>query len=560
MNSDGKVAIEVDLQTKQFDEQINYLEAKLNDMLADYQMMSEEEGFNEQSFQASNLRKEIEKVSNQIAGLRKQQMALEHTSTKSWNGILKNLKKVGLRMLGIASAYGIISKASSSYLSQDTELAEKLRSVWVALGSYLAPVIEWFSDTMLKAVGYLNEFITALTGIDYIAKANAKALEKQAKATKNLEEQTYDFDVIRKQQDKSERKDLITIPELDQGLVQKLQDLAYWLKENEKWVKAVGEALVITFGAIAIQKLLDNIALLIGSGTLMTGLAGLASLLAIIATVVVVTIAVYGINEAIQQVKELNEQLELNKQLRQEEKDRLTLLVEDVLKSGNAEQLNALATLLKDRSEQLYTQVREGLLGKGGWTPSAQKEFEDYLDLIHQNNEAFKKLDEQIGLTDEQEKLYRDSLAKEIIVSEILRKDTENLRNEYEKLDGKEYTVTLTVDDKKAQEKVGWWKRLWDALLGSKTSSTSLFTDKKTSVAMASGGIVTQPTRAIIGEAGYPEAVVPMTDDYLSTLAELIGQYGSNKGGTTNVYLDGRLIQRQMANRENEIRFATNGK
>ena len=75
----------------------------------------------------------------------------------------------------------------------------------------------------------------------------------------------------------------------------------------------------------------------------------------------------------------------------------------------------------------------------------------------------------------------------------------------------------------------------------------------------ALGGIVTQPTRALIGEAGYPEAVVPMTQDYLSTLASEIGKYSSGgNGNTVNVYLDGRLIQRQVQNTKDNKDFATN--
>ena len=76
--------------------------------------------------------------------------------------------------------------------------------------------------------------------------------------------------------------------------------------------------------------------------------------------------------------------------------------------------------------------------------------------------------------------------------------------------------------------------------------------------AYAYGGIVTQPTRALIGEAGYNEYVLPEREDYLSRLASLIGQYGGNNGGSTYVYLDGRLIQRQVSNKQNQVDFTRN--
>lgn len=53
---------------------------------------------------------------------------------------------------------------------------------------------------------------------------------------------------------------------------------------------------------------------------------------------------------------------------------------------------------------------------------------------------------------------------------------------------------------------------------------------------MAVGGIVTAPTRAIVGEAGR-EAVVPL-DDFYAKLDQLIDAVGVNR----NIYMDGRLV------------------
>ena len=55
-------------------------------------------------------------------------------------------------------------------------------------------------------------------------------------------------------------------------------------------------------------------------------------------------------------------------------------------------------------------------------------------------------------------------------------------------------------------------------------------------VELATGGIVSQPTRALVGEAGR-EAVVPL-DDFYAKLDQLIEAVGINR----NIYMDGRLI------------------
>ena len=131
---------------------------------------------------------------------------------------------------------------------------------------------------------------------------------------------------------------------------------------------------------------------------------------------------------------------------------------------------------------------------------------------------------------------------------------------------GEEYTIRVTGDfeDKsgsKIQQYINKLKNLLNVNNFSNFfggAASSIF--KKLGIkGLAKGGIVTQPTRALIGEAGYPEAVVPMTQDYLSTLASEIGKYSSGgKNQVVNIYLDGRLIQRQMQSVEDNKNFATN--
>lgn len=75
---------------------------------------------------------------------------------------------------------------------------------------------------------------------------------------------------------------------------------------------------------------------------------------------------------------------------------------------------------------------------------------------------------------------------------------------------------------------------------------------------LAKGGVISQPTKAIIGEAGR-EAVVPLENnmEWLDILADkLANKIGTS--GTNNIYLDGRLIQRQIAKHKEQLAFATN--
>lgn len=78
---------------------------------------------------------------------------------------------------------------------------------------------------------------------------------------------------------------------------------------------------------------------------------------------------------------------------------------------------------------------------------------------------------------------------------------------------------------------------------------------------MAKGGIVNQPTQAIIGEAGT-EAVMPLENntEWIDILADKLASKIGGGNGAVNVYLDGRLIQRQIEKRKQQLAFATNGR
>ena len=120
-------------------------------------------------------------------------------------------------------------------------------------------------------------------------------------------------------------------------------------------------------------------------------------------------------------------------------------------------------------------------------------------------------------------------------------------------------TANLTIQDNADDWAINLSKRLGNFFSGISETIIGWFNPSKKTKAYALGGIVTQPTRALIGEAGYPEAVVPMTADYLSTLAGAIAQYGgSGSSQPINIYLNGRLIHREINNQTQKNNFVTN--
>lgn len=545
---DGKVVIGTDLNTKSIDAQVTKLEKDLETMVKALETdmkipvelrMSEDEKL--------KLENDIEKTKNRIISLKESIQDVgneaDKTTTKISKGFKKGtttLKRFALSLFSIGSIYATVSKASSTWLSQDTELAQKLQNVWIGLGALVSPVIEKISDLMLKALGYLNEFVKALSGgrIDFIAKANAKALEKQTKAQKELNRQTYDFDEIRKQQEQNAGVSSgissggISIPELDNRLVKKLQDLAKWLRENQELVKGLAIAFGVAFGAYKIASLLSNIGKLIGVASAGTGLAGLGAILGTLAQIGVIAIGVSLLytgltgRNIIDDLKEIHNNIRALKDIEEEQKNAKL--------KGLEESLNLIEATNKALENTNITEERANQL----------------LEIKKDNIEDVKKYlqDWEIlyGLSEEEIKRINDALKDDKTTVDDIKK---GINDWSPGISSAKSGLKVFFDGLKS----GWddFKKGWNNLFSG---------GSKGKKAYALGGIVTQPTRALIGEAGYPEAVVPMTGDYLSTLASEIGKYGGGSGGgNVNVYLDGRLIQREMAKTRNNKNFNTNG-
>ena len=104
--------------------------------------------------------KVMDKVKNNFNEISKKNIKDFTTSmTKGFDKSIGKIKKFTLSLFSIRSAFSLVSRASSQYLSQDVELANKLQSVWIGLGAFFAPLIEKIANFTIKAVSYINVFI-----------------------------------------------------------------------------------------------------------------------------------------------------------------------------------------------------------------------------------------------------------------------------------------------------------------------------------------------------------------------------------------------------------------
>lgn len=105
---------------------------------------------------------------------------------KSINNNIKGIKKLALGLLGVRTVMSVLTKSVNAYLSFDSELQDSISNSWNMLGSLLAPAIELVANLFATATNYVYRFVQALTGIDLVARANAKAIQTQANKTKKL--------------------------------------------------------------------------------------------------------------------------------------------------------------------------------------------------------------------------------------------------------------------------------------------------------------------------------------------------------------------------------------
>lgn len=119
------------------------------------------------------------KVSESTKETRKLGTAMTSAFTKGLNRIAR----LSVGLLGARSAFLALRRAASTYLEANQDLKNQVDGLWNVLAAAIGPVVEKLVNWLTIAISYINAFVKALWGVDLVAKANALALKKQAKAT-----------------------------------------------------------------------------------------------------------------------------------------------------------------------------------------------------------------------------------------------------------------------------------------------------------------------------------------------------------------------------------------
>lgn len=189
---DGGSFVRLGKNISRCNKQAEYLKVKIDDIR--YKLQKADMGF--EVGDVFKLEADLEKLKNQYARLTNVQEVSSKSLEKGFEKGVKSIKRFGFALFGIHSIWRMVSRASSAYLQQDTETANRLQAVWVGLGAFLAPILEKISTLVIKAVKYLNVFIRALTGVDLLARAISKSMDKMSKTAGKSSKTLAGFDEL----------------------------------------------------------------------------------------------------------------------------------------------------------------------------------------------------------------------------------------------------------------------------------------------------------------------------------------------------------------------------
>ena len=274
---DGEVVIGVGLDTKSFDKQIEEVEYQLKQI--DYELSHAKElKLDNRTIKEYELK--AEKLTNQLASLRKKQEDLNKTNLSGMssqlnnigNGVESVIKKVtrwGLAIFGIRSAYNFIRGSISTLSGYNEKMASDIEYIRFALASTLQPVIERIIQFAYTLLQYINYIAKAWFGVNLFANASTKAFQKGNKQAKQMQKTLAGFDEMNVLADNSSGDNGGgTAPSIDLSNWEnvKIPKWIQWIADHKKEVLGFFVELGILIAGIKLAKFLMTLG--VGASTI----------------------------------------------------------------------------------------------------------------------------------------------------------------------------------------------------------------------------------------------------------------------------------------------------
>lgn len=293
----GKVVIGCDLDTRNFDAQIDYVESQMQEIehkleqadlgfeVGDTQKL--EADYERLGIKLDNLQKKQAKLNQEQANMGKLDLsgvqAGINNVNKGLQGAIKKVAKWSLALFGVRSIYNAIRGAMNTLSQYDDQMSSNIEYIKYALANALKPIIEWILNAVVKLLQYINYIAKAWTGKNLFTGAKAfegmkKSASSTAKSAKEINKQLAGFDEINILSDTSSTGGAgvasggdITASNIDlTGLQGEIPSWVQWIVDNKDLIIA---ALFGIAGGIIAIKLGVDLLMGLGIGLIIAGIA-----------------------------------------------------------------------------------------------------------------------------------------------------------------------------------------------------------------------------------------------------------------------------------------------
>lgn len=427
---------------------------KINDIKATLEMAKTDNKLFSTT-QILEMNAELKKLENQYDKLNPKSNMFSNSIKNVQDSMSKSLrsaKRFTLSLFGIQSGISMISRAMSAYSSIDEESANKSQAAWIGLGSMFSWLKDIIANFTIKAVSYINVFIKALTGTDFLANAMAKSMNKASKNAGKLSKILAGFDELTNLDDSANGAGIDTSwidafknVQLDPKITAFFQKLGEVMKPVYEgvikvidWFKQLDtttQILIATLGSVGL------LGLFFGPVGLIVGLSLLAA-------------GVYTYFSNTKDAKKGTDDLKTAQERLKEATDNLKKANEDL--SGAIDKYEDAVIKVREANERLAeAQNKTGLSGKdlydkvNSGTISyidlnvAQKEvYKLYLDTINAQNNLSTTTDNLNLLTNAQREAvqkqtdaYKKTIDQLEIANSRLNKNSEEFKNNQKQID-----------------------------------------------------------------------------------------------------------------------------
>ena len=517
----------------------------------------------------------VDKVENQIGNI-----------GKSIQNQIGKIGKMAIAVIGIRTAWGAVRSAISMVSQYNSQISTDLEYMRYCIANAIAPVVQRLISLLYTLLSYVNTIATAWFGINLFANSSASAFQKMqnsasstAKSAKEIQKSLQGFDEMNILQDDGSTSGNagtgISVPSMDLSNMQaEVPEWIKWIVDNKDLIlsvmagvtagllawkiglgglKSLGIGVLIAGIVYAVQSLLEYLkdptftnlgSFIQGIGVALLGLAIIIGNLPL--AVVAAVVLIWGI--IVKYWDQIKAFFQGGIDWLKGKSDWIREMfgdtvgdIYDTFVEGLQEILNWFDFIfkgIKDNFNEIISFVKNVFSGnwEAAWE-NIKNIFGNIWDSIVNTIKTLASIISKIAINIGRTVGSTIAGAFKAIVNGVLWA-IEN---------------TLNTPIKAVNALIGVINKVPGINLG--------YLNTFNLPRLAKGGVIAQPTTAIIGEAGK-EAVLPLENnlEYLDILADRIASKISNNGGYYMINMNGRVIQRGIAKRQQELAFAKNGR